>query len=55
LDFDIRDGWEPLCNFLGKPVPDVEFPKVNDSEAFKELVSVAYEESMERIAKLDEM
>ena len=21
LDFDLKDGWEPLCAFLGKPVP----------------------------------
>ncbi len=22
-------GWEPLCEFLGRPVPDVPFPKAN--------------------------
>lgn len=21
LDFNLRDGWQPLCQFLGKPVP----------------------------------
>lgn len=29
LEWDISDGWEPLCKFLGKPVPDVPFPHAN--------------------------
>ena len=29
--FDFKDGWEPLCNFLGYPVPDVPFPHENKS------------------------
>ena len=28
------DGWEPLCKFR-KPVPDVPYPNVNDSEEFQ--------------------
>ncbi|KAK9760248.1 hypothetical protein K7432_015951 [Basidiobolus ranarum] len=35
LIFDPREGWEPLCNFLEKPVPQIPFPHVNDSLAFK--------------------
>ncbi|GAA4432433.1 sulfotransferase family protein [Georgenia halophila] len=34
LTFDVRDGWEPLCAFLGVDVPDEPFPKVNDSASF---------------------
>jgi hypothetical protein len=30
LVFRATDGWEPLCSFLGKPVPDEPFPHVND-------------------------
>ncbi len=26
------DGWEPLCAFLGKDVPDVPFPRANERE-----------------------
>lgn len=33
LNFDLREGWEPLCAFLGKPVPDVPFPKKNPRDA----------------------
>ncbi|GAB1312732.1 hypothetical protein MFIFM68171_02942 [Madurella fahalii] len=29
LEWYIEDGWEPLCKFLGKPVPDVDFPHAN--------------------------
>ena len=31
LIFEVKEGWEPLCKFLGKPVPDVPFPKVRMS------------------------
>jgi hypothetical protein len=36
LEMDLGAGWEPLCNFLGKPIPDEPFPKVNSSEELKE-------------------
>lgn len=36
LVFDVAEGWEPLCRFLGLPVPDEPFPKVNSSEEFWE-------------------
>lgn len=29
LEFDVKQGWEPLCEFLGKPIPDVPFPSEN--------------------------
>lgn len=34
LVFDVAEGWEPLCAFLGKPVPDQPFPKRNHAEDF---------------------
>lgn len=30
LVFDMKQGWEPLCAFLDKPIPDAPFPHVND-------------------------
>jgi len=30
LEFNVSDGWAPLCSFLGLPVPDMPFPDVND-------------------------
>ena len=32
LVFDVREGWRPLCDFLGTPVPDEPFPKTNSTE-----------------------
>ena len=35
LVFDVKEGWEPLCAFLGVPVPAGEpFPHVNDAADF---------------------
>ena len=36
LVFDVKEGWEPLCRFVGAPVPDKSFPHLNDTEAFRE-------------------
>ena len=33
-----KDGWAPLCEFLGKPVPDMPIPhdnKTGDKEFIK--------------------
>jgi hypothetical protein len=38
LVFDVRDGWDPLCRFLGAPIPaDTPFPHLNDSASFIEM------------------
>ena len=29
LEFEAKEGWEPLCRFLGKPIPDVPYPNTN--------------------------
>jgi hypothetical protein len=37
LVFDVKEGWEPLCAFLGVSVPgDEPFPRVNDTAAFQD-------------------
>jgi len=36
LTYDLREGWEPLCAFLGVDVPDVPFPVTNTSRQFHE-------------------
>jgi len=35
------DGWEPLCERLGVPVPDEPFPRVNTREEFLARLSAA--------------
>jgi hypothetical protein len=34
LVFQASDGWEPLCAFLGVPVPAEAFPRTNDRAEF---------------------
>lgn len=41
LEYKLGDGWEPLCEFLGKPVPDMPFPNVNDSAMFHDIGNTA--------------
>ena len=35
LVFEAKEGWEPLCNFLGKPIPETPYPRVNDTAEFQ--------------------
>ena len=30
LVFNVKEGWEPLCKFLGCPVPDTPFPRYDN-------------------------
>ncbi|KAI8059000.1 P-loop containing nucleoside triphosphate hydrolase protein [Gongronella butleri] len=34
LIMNLGEGWEPLCKFLGKPIPKEEYPKSNSTENF---------------------
>ena len=40
LEFDVRQGWKPLCDFLGEPVPDGAFPHINDRAVVDVIVKV---------------
>ena len=39
LVFSVDQGWEPLCKFLGVPVPSTPFPNVNDRAAIKKVIA----------------
>jgi len=34
LEFQPTDGWGPLCEFLDKPVPEGDYPFINDAEEY---------------------
>ena len=36
LDYELAQGWGPLCDFLGVPVPDTPMPKANTTEEFQQ-------------------
>lgn len=46
LEYQLGDGWEPLCAFLGKPVPDMPFPNVNDSQMFHDIGNSAIKKGL---------
>jgi sulfotransferase family protein len=35
LVYDVAEGWPPLCDFLGTPVPDEPFPRLNSTAEFR--------------------
>ena len=46
LVFEVSQGWEPLCRFLCKPIPDCPFPNVNDTAQFKARVEALNNEGI---------
>lgn len=47
LVYNVKEGWEPLCNFLNVPVPDKPFPHVNDRAEMQQRIN-----GMRRTARL---
>jgi hypothetical protein len=39
LVYEVKDGWEPLCEFLGQPVPEEPFPRTNSRIEFWDRLS----------------
>lgn len=39
LVYQVSEGWEPLCKFLGVQIPDMDFPHINSRDETKELLS----------------
>ena len=43
LIYNVREGWEPLCKFLGVPIPSQSFPHRNKGGTIvHELVDKSY-------------
>ena len=40
LVFEVKQGWAPLCEFLGKPIPDQPFPNVNDTANMRKMYMI---------------
>jgi hypothetical protein len=41
LVFEVSQGWQPLCDFLGVPVPDAAFPRVNSRAEMAAMLALA--------------
>lgn len=48
LVFDVREGWEPLCRFLGVPVPSDLFPRLNDTASTQAMIRMMQESLRKR-------
>ena len=40
IDYRPGDGWEPICEKLGLPVPSEPFPHVNTTDEFRAMVGM---------------
>jgi hypothetical protein len=40
LEWTASDGWEPICDRLGIPVPSEPFPKTNTTDEFREMLGM---------------
>lgn len=49
LVYEVKEGWGPLCQFLGLPVPEDAFPRVNDTAATQALIAAAIEHGLENV------
>jgi hypothetical protein len=38
LEYQVGEGWQPLCDFLGVPVPAEDFPRMNEGASFRAAV-----------------
>jgi len=51
LEYDVKEGWSPLCAFLGRDIPEEPFPRVNDKEQFLKSVAAYNAAILRRVLK----
>ena len=40
LKFELSQGWDPLCKFLGRDIPNVPFPRTNEAAVLQEKIGL---------------
>lgn len=45
LEYKMGSGWEPLCKFLGREVPNVPFPHRNDAQTMGNAIGLFYQQA----------
>ena len=48
LEYKLGSGWQPLCSFLGRDVPDVPFPRVNESAMLERQLKIVGMKAIKR-------
>lgn len=49
LVYNVKQGWDPLCSFLGVDIPAEPFPKTNDTKKFQE-EGIKHKQAVDRMA-----
>jgi hypothetical protein len=49
LVFEVAQGWGPLCEFLELPVPEGDFPRVNDTEAVQGVIKAIMQDGFQAV------
>ncbi len=55
LVFEASQGWEPLCAFLGVPVPETPYPRENSTADFQARVATSAGDPTRMKAAMDEI
>jgi hypothetical protein len=48
LIYEVKHGWQPLCEFLELPVPDTSFPRINNRDETKQFITKIIEAGGDR-------
>lgn len=48
LEYEVKEGWDPLCEFLDVEKPEAEFPKGNGVEEFMRIHMVVWDISVRK-------
>jgi hypothetical protein len=51
LEYNVKEGWGPLCEFLDIQNPETSFPRVNEAASFKDRRVVMKRKAMGRLVK----
>lgn len=53
LEYEVKEGWAPLCEFLGQDVPGVPFPTGNEGQVTQKLIKqMALKETLRLLREL---
>ena len=51
LVYNTKEGWEPLCRFLGKEVPAVAFPHTNKTDEHRNIFAMGRRQALVRLVR----
>ena len=51
LVYNTKEGWGPLCGFLGQEIPSSDFPHVNKTDEHRFLFATARKQALQAFAR----